>query len=239
MEHLSSIPWLWLIIYFALAGLDGTIHLWSTSGTYARPSSTVEGAHMKGAETGSLVFSHDGHTLVSRGGDGTVKRECEPFYLQSICLAITREPMGTQVSMRGGAPGRYVGLGELCTDRNRLLCFQLSWLAHWGILTKKLCPWPPGARSCGTVHRLRLDNNALIGSAWIPTSLLYSITANFDNALFWAVQFGMLALSRSRWLPPQCHCRHFILRLTRFSVRMSDTSLAAAQLRAEEIAAHS
>ncbi|KAF9513687.1 hypothetical protein BS47DRAFT_1362247 [Hydnum rufescens UP504] len=55
------------------AGLDGTLHLWSTSGTYARPSSTIEGAHGKGTETGSLLFSHDGHSLLSRGGDGTVK----------------------------------------------------------------------------------------------------------------------------------------------------------------------
>ena len=36
---------------------------------------TIEGAHVKGSETGSLVFSVDGHTILTRGGDDTVKRE--------------------------------------------------------------------------------------------------------------------------------------------------------------------
>ena len=36
---------------------------------------TIEGAHVKGSETGSLVFSVDGQTVLTRGGDDTVKRE--------------------------------------------------------------------------------------------------------------------------------------------------------------------
>jgi hypothetical protein len=36
---------------------------------------TVEGAHAKGTETGSIVFSVDGRTILTRGGDDTVKRE--------------------------------------------------------------------------------------------------------------------------------------------------------------------
>jgi len=53
--------------------LDGALHLWSTSGTYSRPNSTVEGAHERNTETSSLCFSRDGRTLASRGGDETVK----------------------------------------------------------------------------------------------------------------------------------------------------------------------
>ena len=71
-----------LIIHMLKAGLDGTLHIWSTSGTYARPSSTIENAHTKGTETGSVVFSHDCHTLLSRGGDGTVK--CESIIYSPI-----------------------------------------------------------------------------------------------------------------------------------------------------------
>ena len=35
---------------------------------------TIEGAHTKGTEVGSLVFSVDGRTILTRGGDDTVKR---------------------------------------------------------------------------------------------------------------------------------------------------------------------
>jgi len=35
---------------------------------------TIEGAHTKGTETGSIVISVDGRTVVTRGGDDTVKR---------------------------------------------------------------------------------------------------------------------------------------------------------------------
>ncbi|KAG5341378.1 hypothetical protein C0989_011089 [Termitomyces sp. Mn162] len=34
---------------------------------------TIEGAHVKGTETGSMIFSVDGHTVLTRGGDDTVK----------------------------------------------------------------------------------------------------------------------------------------------------------------------
>ena len=80
----------------AASGIDGTIHLWSTSSNFARPNSvrydrtksessgktdivlciqTIENAHTKGTETSGLTFSLDNHTLVSRGGDDTVKCE--------------------------------------------------------------------------------------------------------------------------------------------------------------------
>ena len=35
---------------------------------------TIENAHTKGTETGSLVFSVDKQTVLTRGGDDTVKR---------------------------------------------------------------------------------------------------------------------------------------------------------------------
>ena len=54
-------------------GLDGTLHLWPTNGNYARPSQSIEGAHVKGKVTSSLIFSLDTHSLVTRGGDDTVK----------------------------------------------------------------------------------------------------------------------------------------------------------------------
>ncbi|KAG8805551.1 hypothetical protein FRC17_005456 [Serendipita sp. 399] len=59
--------------YIAAACLDGAIHLWSTSSNYVRPNMSMESAHAKATETGSIVLSLDGRTLLTRGGDDTVK----------------------------------------------------------------------------------------------------------------------------------------------------------------------
>ncbi|TCD70036.1 hypothetical protein EIP91_005017, partial [Steccherinum ochraceum] len=53
--------------------VDGALHMWQTKSNFVRPSLTIEGAHAKGTETGSLVFSVDGRTVLTRGGDDTVK----------------------------------------------------------------------------------------------------------------------------------------------------------------------
>ncbi|TFK23117.1 transcription factor [Coprinopsis marcescibilis] len=49
---------------------DGTLHMWETKSNFARPRMTIENAHAKGTETGSLVFSIDGRTVLTRGGPG-------------------------------------------------------------------------------------------------------------------------------------------------------------------------
>ena len=69
-------------------GLDGTFHVWSTSGNFARPSLTNEGAHVKGSETSCVTFSIDGRTVLTRGGDDTVKRESR-FHLHSFSSFFT------------------------------------------------------------------------------------------------------------------------------------------------------
>jgi WD40 repeat protein len=58
-----------------IACLDGALHMWQTSSNFVRPNMTIENAHVKGTETGSLVFSVDRQTVLTRGGDDTVKRK--------------------------------------------------------------------------------------------------------------------------------------------------------------------
>ncbi|KAI8069543.1 WD40-repeat-containing domain protein [Gongronella butleri] len=57
----------------AAAYQDGTIQLWDPKGPFVRPSVAIPEAHQKQSETSSLLFSKDNRTLVSRGGDDTVK----------------------------------------------------------------------------------------------------------------------------------------------------------------------
>ena len=56
------------------ACLDGALHMWQASSNFVRPNMTVEAAHAKSTETASIVFSVDGRTVLTRGGDDTVKR---------------------------------------------------------------------------------------------------------------------------------------------------------------------
>ncbi|KAG9101497.1 hypothetical protein FS749_006400 [Ceratobasidium sp. UAMH 11750] len=55
------------------ACLDGALHIWNTSSNFVRPNLSIEGAHVKGTETGSIAFALDGHTVLTRGGDDTAK----------------------------------------------------------------------------------------------------------------------------------------------------------------------
>ena len=66
------------------ACLDGALHMWQTTSNFVRPNMTIENAHMKGTETGSLVFSVDKRTVLTRGGDDTVKRECSMEILSHL-----------------------------------------------------------------------------------------------------------------------------------------------------------
>ncbi|KAK0465342.1 uncharacterized protein EV420DRAFT_1262326, partial [Desarmillaria tabescens] len=55
------------------ACLDGALHMWQTNSNFVRPNLSIEGAHTKGTETGSVIFGVDGRTVLTRGGDDTVK----------------------------------------------------------------------------------------------------------------------------------------------------------------------
>lgn len=55
------------------ACLDGALHIWNTNSNLVRPNLSIESAHVKGTETGSVSFALDGHTVLTRGGDDTVK----------------------------------------------------------------------------------------------------------------------------------------------------------------------
>lgn len=52
---------------------DGALHVWSTSGSFSRPSASLERAHTKDAGATSIAVASDNVTMATRGYDDTVK----------------------------------------------------------------------------------------------------------------------------------------------------------------------
>lgn len=55
------------------AALDGSLVMWSGDGPYTRPAAEIRDAHTKDTWTGGIDISADGRTVVTRGGDDTIK----------------------------------------------------------------------------------------------------------------------------------------------------------------------
>ena len=55
------------------AAMDGSLVMWSGEGPYARPAAEIRDAHQKDTWTGGVDISADGRTVVTRGGDDTIK----------------------------------------------------------------------------------------------------------------------------------------------------------------------
>ena len=55
------------------AALDGTLVMWSGQGPYSRPVGEIRDAHKRDTWTGGIDISGDGRTVVTRGGDDTIK----------------------------------------------------------------------------------------------------------------------------------------------------------------------
>ena len=53
--------------------LDGSLVMYDGDGNYSRPSAEIRDAHMKDTWTGGIDISSDGRTVVTRGGDNTIK----------------------------------------------------------------------------------------------------------------------------------------------------------------------
>lgn len=57
----------------SVASNDGSLQQWAADGPYNRPTSRISQAHMMGSETSSIEISRDFHTVITRGGDDTLK----------------------------------------------------------------------------------------------------------------------------------------------------------------------
>lgn len=55
------------------AALDGSLVMYDGGGNYSRPLAEIREAHIKNTWTGGIDISQDGRTVVTRGGDNTIK----------------------------------------------------------------------------------------------------------------------------------------------------------------------
>ncbi|KAK4696220.1 WD repeat-containing protein 70, partial [Lecanoromycetidae sp. Uapishka_2] len=55
------------------AAMDGSLVMWDGDGPYSRPAAEIRDAHKKDTWTGGVDISADGRTVVTRGGDDTIK----------------------------------------------------------------------------------------------------------------------------------------------------------------------
>lgn len=55
------------------AALDGSLVMWGGEGPFTRPAAEIREAHKRDTWTGGIAISADGRTVVSRGGDDSVK----------------------------------------------------------------------------------------------------------------------------------------------------------------------
>ena len=105
----------------SLACLDGTLHLWKTNSNFVRPDMTIQEAHAKQTETGSLTFSVDGSTILTRGGDDTVKRT---FRVKSpACYSLHSvwdiRSFKRPVAERSGVPTLYPSTNAIFSPDNK------------------------------------------------------------------------------------------------------------------------
>ena len=81
--------------FLVSAALDGSLVLWSGEGPYARPAGEIRDAHTPDTWTSGIDISRDGRTVVTLGGDNTVKLWDTRKFKQPISTA-THPSMASQ-----------------------------------------------------------------------------------------------------------------------------------------------
>ncbi|TRM61440.1 transcription factor [Schizophyllum amplum] len=159
------------------ACLDGAIHMWNTSSNFVRPNMTIEGAHTKGSETGSLSFSVDGRTVLTRAMDDTVKLWDLRAFKKPLATRTAVSTLYPQTNATFSPDEKYIVTGSAAATkggRGQLLFLDRSNLD----VVKTL---PVNATPAKVVWHTRI-NQILVGLSNGEIQVLYSPTTSLNGA---------------------------------------------------------
>ena len=157
------------------AALDGSLVMWSGDGPYTRPAAEIRDAHKRDTWTGGIDVSSDGRTVVSRGGDDTIKLWDTRKFKQPI--SVVEHPPTS---------GQYT-TSNIRFSPNASSILTGSQSGHLHILNpatlkpELVTPVTPGSPLITVLWHERL-NQILTGSANAETHVLYNPTTSSRGA---------------------------------------------------------
>ncbi|KAI4134294.1 MAG: hypothetical protein LQ347_001640 [Umbilicaria vellea] len=149
------------------AALDGSLVMWSGDGPYARPAAEIRDAHKKNTWTGGIDISSDGRSVVTRGGDDTIKLWDTRKFKQAI-----------SVVEHASTSGQYT-TSNIRFSPNASSILTGSQSGHLHILNpatlkpELVTPVTPGSPLITVLWHEKL-NQILTGSANAETHVLYN-----------------------------------------------------------------
>ncbi|SLM39874.1 WD40/YVTN repeat-like-containing domain [Lasallia pustulata] len=149
------------------AALDGSLVMWSGDGPCTRPAAEIRDAHKKNTWTGGIDISADGRTVVTRGGDDTIKLWDTRKFKQPI--SVVEHP---------STSGQYT-TSNICYSPNASSILAGSQSGHLHILNpatlkaELVTPVTPGSPLITVLWHEKL-NQILTGSANAETHVLYN-----------------------------------------------------------------
>ena len=149
------------------AALDGSLVMWSGEGPYSRPVGEIRDAHKSDTWTGGIDISGDGRTVVTRGGDDTIKLWDTRKFKQAISTV-----------EHGSTSGQYPTT-NICFAPNSSSILTGSSTGHLHILNpatlkpELVTPITTGSPLITVLWHEKL-NQVLTGSANAETHILYN-----------------------------------------------------------------
>jgi WD40 repeat protein len=157
------------------AALDGSLVMWSGEGPYNRPAAEIREAHQANTWTSGIDISADGRTVVTRGGDDTVKTWDTRKFKQPIAT-ITYASTSSQYPT-----------SNICFSPNSSSIITGSDTGHLHILNpatlrpELVTPVTPGSPLISVLWHEKL-NQILTGSANGETHVLYNPNTSSNGA---------------------------------------------------------
>lgn len=157
------------------AALDGSLVMWNGEGPYSRPVGEIRDAHKRDTWTGGIDISGDGRTVVTRGGDDTIKLWDTRKFKQAVSTV-----------EHGSTSGQYPTT-NICFAPNSSSILTGSSTGHLHILNpatlrpELVTPITTGSSLVTVLWHDKL-NQILTGSANAETHVLYDPKTSIRGA---------------------------------------------------------